>query len=211
MKKFANAVIVILLILGAFLRIYNLNWGSPFYFHPDERNIANAITILTFPSQMNPHFFAYGSFPIYFVYFMIFSVNFFRIPHADFTQAIFLSRVCSTILSFFLIPSLYFIGKYIKNRTAGIIASFFCIFSTGFIQFAHFATFEMWLTFFSLWLYFSSLKIVEKKTNLWTVITGILFGLLIGIKVSSIALIIVPFTAIFIQQNIKRIINLRMF
>ena len=60
--------LILLTIIGAFLRFYNLNWGAPYYFHPDERNIASSVTQLHFPDQINPHFFAYGSLPIYAIY-----------------------------------------------------------------------------------------------------------------------------------------------
>src|SRR6267154_347750 len=59
----------LLTIIGACLHFYNLNWGTPFYFHPDERNIASAVAQLQFPHHMNPQFFAYGSLPIYAIYF----------------------------------------------------------------------------------------------------------------------------------------------
>ena len=39
-------ILLILLVIGGVLRFYNLNWGAPFYFHPDERNIASLISSL---------------------------------------------------------------------------------------------------------------------------------------------------------------------
>src|SRR6185437_14005918 len=70
-KKINKSLVLVTLLtlIGAFLHFYNLNWGAPFYFHPDERNIASAVSQLQFPHQMNPHFFAYGSLPIYAIYF----------------------------------------------------------------------------------------------------------------------------------------------
>src|SRR3989338_3250061 len=69
MTRTSFVAIVIICVFLFFSRLYNLGWGAPFYFHPDERNIAFSITQLRFPSQMNPHFFAYGSFPLYVIYF----------------------------------------------------------------------------------------------------------------------------------------------
>src|SRR5256885_5523365 len=62
-------VLIIFILFSLVTRGFNVNWGNPFYFHPDERNIAYAIGQLSLPNQMNPHFFAYGSLPIYTIYF----------------------------------------------------------------------------------------------------------------------------------------------
>ena len=35
--------LISLIIIGATLRFTNLNWGNPWHFHPDERNIAAAV------------------------------------------------------------------------------------------------------------------------------------------------------------------------
>src|SRR5437868_5021246 len=79
MRKFLKKHVIIVLsltLIGAFLHFYNLNWGAPFYFHPDERNIASAVAQLKFPHHMNPQFFAYGSLPIYLIYFTGYATNY---------------------------------------------------------------------------------------------------------------------------------------
>src|SRR5437588_5120210 len=63
-------------LLGFALRLYGLNWDAGNNFHPDERQILFHVTALSWPtsfaqfldpvhSPLNPHFFAYGSFPLY--------------------------------------------------------------------------------------------------------------------------------------------------
>src|SRR5256712_13978790 len=63
-------------LLGFALRLYGLNWDAGNSFHPDERQILFHVTTLSWPSSfaqfldqahspLNPHFFAYGSFPLY--------------------------------------------------------------------------------------------------------------------------------------------------
>src|SRR6266567_1294210 len=65
-----------LALLGLILRLYGLNWDDGNSFHPDERQILFHVTTLSMPhsfaeflnpanSPLNPHFFAYGSFPLY--------------------------------------------------------------------------------------------------------------------------------------------------
>ncbi|MEK7587682.1 MAG: hypothetical protein AAB457_02600, partial [Patescibacteria group bacterium] len=43
-KIFSKAIIILILLIGALLRFTNLNWDSYQAFHPDERNIAWAVT-----------------------------------------------------------------------------------------------------------------------------------------------------------------------
>lgn len=184
--------IFLLCLIGGFLRFYNLNWGNPFYFHPDERNIASSVISINFPNQMNPHFFAYGSFPIYLIYFTGLIVGLFLKPQDLFIQAIIISRFYSSIFSLMLIPSIFFIGTKFYNRRVGLLAATFCAFSVGFIQFSHFGTFEMWLTFLGLWFFYSSLILRKdlKLSNIFAVST--LFGLLMAVKVSSFPLLAIP-------------------
>src|SRR3990172_12421402 len=89
--------LILILIISAFLRFYNLMHDFPYFFNPDERNMAIAVTRFTLPAKLseiplciiseffskpqpkadqpmaettndcnlNPHFFAYGQFPLY--------------------------------------------------------------------------------------------------------------------------------------------------
>src|SRR5205085_12236067 len=48
------------------IRLYGIDWDQGHFFHPDERAIAEAIQRLSFrPLRLNPHFFPYGSLPMY--------------------------------------------------------------------------------------------------------------------------------------------------
>ncbi|MBI4066833.1 hypothetical protein HY407_00465 [Candidatus Gottesmanbacteria bacterium] len=94
MKKFP--LILFIIAIAGLLRFYNLMHDAPYFFNPDERNMANAISQFRLPSNpsqiptcllsqinpssnlqpttyklqanncnLNPHFFAYGQFPLY--------------------------------------------------------------------------------------------------------------------------------------------------
>ncbi|MDO8659747.1 MAG: glycosyltransferase family 39 protein [Candidatus Parcubacteria bacterium] len=191
-----RVIIFLLIVVGIFIRFYNLNWGTPFYFHPDERNIASSIIQLHFPDRMNPHFFAYGSFPIYINYFTGYFLNFLHRPQDLFEQAIIINRFYSALLSSLIIPSVYFIGKRLANKKAGIIAAILSLFSTGLIQFAHFGTFEMWLTFLGLWLFYFSLKLIKDSNLKDAIIAGLIFGMLMATKISSLLLLMIPLTSV---------------
>lgn len=210
-------ILAFLTIIGTILHFHNLNWGAPFYFNPDERNIANAVTQLHFPNQMNPHFFAYGTLPIYTIYFTGSLSNFLSTFHVSplnfqlsFSQAILIGRVYSALFANILIPLLYVVSRHLvmkhSNQTdqaekAGLLAAFLATFSTGFIQFAHFGTFEMWLTLFSVLLFWYCLQVIEGKKLRSLFLLGSVFGILVAIKISSLALFPLPTLAIFLQYK----------
>ena len=215
MTRTSFVAIVIICVFLFFSRLYNLGWGAPFYFHPDERNIAFSITQLRFPSQMNPHFFAYGSFPLYVIYFTSIIYSFIlcilqvqNTCHAllspSFESIILSSRFLSAVLGILLIPSIFLIGKKIKDTTTGFIASTLAVFSTGLIQYAHFGTFEMWLTFLALWLFYFCLSFMKSNNIRDYIISSIIFGLLLATKISILSLFIGPLF-IFINSNTKGI------
>ena len=75
-NKFSTYIYLLLIIIvGFYLRTFNVNWDGGFYFHPDERAIVMFTVPLQLPknlneflspaSHLNPHFFAYGNFPLY--------------------------------------------------------------------------------------------------------------------------------------------------
>lgn len=196
--------IFLLILVGAFLRFYNLDWGNPFYFHPDERNIAASVSQLNFPNQMNPHFFAYGSFPIYLIYFTGFIINFFLKSQDLFIQSVLISRFYSAILSLLITPSIYYIGKKIRNKQIGFIAAILCTFSIGFIQFAHFGTFEIWLTFLALWFFYFSYQLSKNLSLRNIFITGTIFGILMATKISSFPLVMLLFLSILLNYLSQR-------
>ncbi len=192
-----------LTILGTILHFYNLNWGAPFYFHPDERNIASAISQLRFPEQMNPNFFAYGSFPIYVVFFTgIISNSMMNHPinMVSFEQAIIIGRIYSAIFATALIPLLYILGQRLHDKRTGVIAATFVTLSTGFIQFAHFGTFELWLTFFTILLFWLCIKILHAR-NIFTLLAlGLVCGILVATKISHVVIVVLPFMALLVSH-----------
>lgn len=205
MNKHKTIIFLLLItLIGAFFRFYNLLWGATFYFHPDERNIASSVSQLHFPGQMNPHFFAYGSFPIYLIYFLgiIWNNLSSLISHlsssssVSFEQAILTSRFFSALLSTLLIPSIFFIAMKMKNQMAGVLAAIFTAIGVGVIQFAHFGTFEIWLALLSVWLFYLCLRLTENASVKNIALTGMLIGLLLAIKISSLVFLLFPLLAL---------------
>ncbi|GIW61247.1 MAG: hypothetical protein KatS3mg089_0099 [Patescibacteria group bacterium] len=207
-----SILLVGLIIIGAAFRITHLDWGKPFYFHPDERNIATSIDQLLFPDQMNPHFFAYGSLPLYLSYFAALLFNLIKNQtwqnDVSFENAILTLRFFSSLLSLLLLLLLYSTGKILKNNISGILATILGTVSVGLIQFAHFGTYEMWLTYFTLLLFFLSLLYIKTHKRRYLVGIAITFGILISFKISSIILLPLLIMVIIIEQKSQQKISI---
>jgi 4-amino-4-deoxy-L-arabinose transferase-like glycosyltransferase len=74
----SQLLLILLLLVGAALRLYGMNWDDNHHLHPDERQITMVVSRLGMPplgqwpsffdadtSPLNPRFFAYGSLPFY--------------------------------------------------------------------------------------------------------------------------------------------------
>ncbi len=62
----SNRRFIFVLVVGLiiFTRFFKLNWGDNFFFNPDENNMATSVMKMN-PKDLDPHFYAYGQFPLY--------------------------------------------------------------------------------------------------------------------------------------------------
>ena len=113
MIKIKRILFFSLLAVLFYSRFVNLSWGLPYPMHPDERNMANSIQQLKCELRstnyelrinecMNPHFFAYGQFPLYLGYGIVMILKFFDgdlgMP-ISFEEAAFSLRIISALAS----------------------------------------------------------------------------------------------------------------
>ncbi len=206
-----NCLLLLLIILGSIFHFYNLNWGAPYYFHPDERNIASSVSQLRFPENMNPHFFAYGSLPIYTIFLTGILLSFFSTCQqflsgcsVQFADAIIIGRFYSALFSTLLILLIFFVGKLLHSTKVGLLAAIFTTFATGIIQYSHFATFELWTTFFSVILFFFCLKLLQKNKKIILFLLAATTGILLSIKATNALLLPLPLIAISISTLTSR-------
>jgi len=193
-------LLILIIALGAFLRFYNLNWGAPFYFHPDERNIAGLISSL--PAQIDyTHFlkgtFSYGNFISNAVFFIkavlssLLTTSGFSDP---FAQSVILLRFLSAISSLITILIVFFIGYRLKNLLTGIVSAMLTTFSTGLIQAAHFGVYESFFTLMSVSLFIISMLYVKSKSFFYIFISIIIISVSSASKINSAIFILIPFS-----------------
>lgn len=192
-------ILIIILLIAAFLRFYNLMWGSPYFFHPDEKNMAIAVINLNFPKNLNPYFFAYGQFPLYLSYFSGYLINIIihkLTAHLNLPQAIFWLRFWSASTSVLTVYLVFLISKRLLNHKWSLITTLLCAFSPGLIQSAHFGTTESLLTFFFMLLIYLSLELNTK----YLFASAMVLGLSISTKVSAFIFVFVPFVALLFTR-----------
>lgn len=206
--------LLIIIFLGFLFRYINLDWGAPYFFHPDERNIASSISRLSYKNDLNPKFFAYGSLPIYTIYFTGVAINLvehswdqtIEIDKVNFEDAILIGRVFSFIASLALIFVIYKITLLIKNQLGAIISVLLALFSIGLIQYSHYATFEMWISLLTSLLCYLTLLYYKKKNIKYFLLSSFIIGLMISVKVSS--LVFVPTVLlVFTFYEAKKILH----
>src|SRR3989344_6142823 len=192
----AKVFIVLLSLFLISFVFYDINWGTPFYFHPDERNIASSVSQLNLFSNMNPHFFAYGTLPIYSVYFLGILLNFLLNHQINFNvrfeEALTIGRFISAVLTLALVFLTYKFTNRIAGRSAAIFSVIISATSVGYLQFSHFSTFEIWLAFFSLLMAHLFFLFLRTGKIVYFILGSVSVGIISALKLSSIALVLVP-------------------
>jgi hypothetical protein len=209
-KKFIFILLGALILAGGVLRFYNLDWDQGHFFHPDERNIANAVAKINFFEQLNPQFFAYGSLSFY-LYRIAGDFLSWLTKNPDWVNQWpsinLIGRGFSAFFATLSIGLVFFLVKKIgADKYLALLAAFFITFSPSLIQNAHFATTESLLVFWILLIFYSSLAL-RKKANFRTYFKiGLLGGLALATKISAISFLIIPGSAHLLYQgkNLKK-------
>lgn len=202
-----------------YTRFVGLDWGLPYPMHPDERNMTNAIQQLKCPIQnlefriqncFNPHFFAYGQFPLYLGYGLVFLFKFIDgdlgtlISFDEAALSLRIISAVSSILNVYIL--LKMVNLLIPNQFSKykfqILYLLFFTFSPFFIQFSHFGTTESILMFIYSVIIYLSIKFWQRRlsTTNYYVLTAFFSGIAIATKVSSVLFLIIPL-ALILDKN----------
>ncbi|GHO43119.1 glycosyltransferase family 39 protein [Ktedonospora formicarum] len=194
-------------LLSVGLRLYGVNWDAGNSFHPDERQILFRITALGWPtsfsqfldpnhSPLNPHFFAYGSFPLYLLAVLSFLISRLTMQSPmTFVELTLLGRVLSSLLdtgsvlltawlALLLTRDLGF-GRR-ATQCATLLAAILVAFTPFQIQLSHFYTVDTLLLFFVVLTLVCCVKYVQSRHDLfWAACCGLSFGLALATKFSA--------------------------
>ena len=108
----------------------------------------------------------------------------------EFQMIIVLSRILSAISDTLTVVGVYLIGTSVKCRRVGMIGALLYGASVQMIQQAHFGTFDSMLGMVGCYLILMCIKFLESKRDWYLYVSGVLYGLAVGIKASGIFLFI---------------------
>ena len=207
-------------LLGLLLRLYGLNWDQGNSFHPDERQIMFHVTTLTWPKSMaqfldpvnsplNPHFFAYGSFPLYLLATLgNILVRFFP-TLGSFTNLTLVGRVLSAL---FDSGTILFTGllalKGMNDATPGrryawnvaLLGAALVAFTPLQLQLSHFYAVDTILLFFVILTVYACVNLIDtEKPIRWALLVGLGYGLALATKFSAAPLAVPLLVAVLLR------------
>lgn len=207
-------------LLGLLLRLYGLNWDQGNNFHPDERQILFHVVSLSWPtslgqflnpasSPLNPHFFAYGSFPLYLLALLgKLVIHDFTQPGA-FVRLTLLGRALSAVFDSGTILLSGLLGLALSKNTTpdrspdwrvGLLAAGLVAFTPLQIQLAHFFVVDSLLLFFVMLTLLACVQVVESsRFTTWLIVAGVGYGLAMATKFSALPLVVPLLLALYLR------------
>ncbi|MEN4010927.1 MAG: DUF2298 domain-containing protein [Bellilinea sp.] len=158
----SDILLVVILLVGFWLRLTGITWGEGQFLHPDERflvwvtaDIQPVNTIGqyfdTAASSLNPHnvghrFFVYGTFPIFLTRYLVDVL----LAGGGWEAILVMGRSSSAIADLLSVFVVFLIGRRLWNQWVGLLGAAFSALAVLQIQQAHFYTSDSFATFFSI-------------------------------------------------------------
>ena len=196
------------------MRLYGANFAQGSNFHPDEREILYHVVQLSWPqslaqflnpavSPLNPHFFAYGSLPLYLLATTGNVLSHISPSFATFSILTLTGRVINALFDTGTILLTGCLGLLLTNdRSPGrkyawsvaLLAAVLVAFTPFQVQLSHFYAVDTMLLFFVTLTVLACVVLVDTdKPVRWSLLAGLGYGLALATKFSA-APLIVPLT-----------------
>jgi hypothetical protein len=200
--------ILLILIVAAALRFRGLNWDEGQWLHPDERQIFFVVSDLGWPesaaqalspeSPLNPHFFAYGSLPIYLLKLVIAVLKPLWPALRDDGNMHLIARPLAVLFDLGTIYLVYRLARKVLPDSYGrkkvewiaLLAAGLTSFAVIQIQLAHFYTADSLLTFFIVLALTLAAGVTETSGRRRDIALGAVLGLALATKVSAAPLLL---------------------
>lgn len=184
-KRFAIGV-VLLMLLGAALRLAVPLWDGAIAAHPDERNLVGLAEGLRWPGRLNPlaldPYLPYGHLPLY------------LIAALGGSDPLLAARLLTGLLDAGTVALTAALGRRLAGPRVGVLAGAFLAVAPLHVQQAHFATVDVWTSFFTAGAVLLGMALAERGRRRGAVLCGLWAGLALGCKASA-ALLVLPLAA----------------
>ncbi|MBI2622656.1 MAG: glycosyltransferase family 39 protein, partial [Candidatus Levybacteria bacterium] len=158
-----------------------------------------SVSQLSFPNQMHPDFFSYGTVTIYLIYFTKQLLQIFNIQHLVFDSFI-IGRFYSALFSTLTILLAYKTTSIFLKKPWALAAASLVALSPGLIQQAHFATPESNLTFFLFGSLLFLLYFLQVGKVSHLLLSSVFLGLALGVKISSLVFLVPLITGVTLHS-----------
>ena len=214
-------ILVLILILGATLRLTGVDWDQGQHLHPDERFLTMVETALSLPgarnvagpppqgctkwggyfdtrcSPLSPYnhnfgFFVYGTFPI----FLTRLVGEW-LEQTGYEQIALVGRVLSALFDLTTVLLIFFIGRRMYGTRVGLVGAFFLALSALDIQQSHFFTVDTFTNVPILLAFWFALDVADGRGIRAFVLAGAMFGLALAGRIN-----IAPFAVVLIAAAV---------
>lgn len=180
--------LLVILAVAFFFRVYGIDFGLPYIYHPDEPSIVNRALSMLRTGDFSPHWFDWPSLYIYIqalVYFVRYlysagqAIGFGDVQMAGFYLW---GRFSTAVLGTITVGLTYWVGKKVFDRRVGLLGALFLAFSLLHVEDSHYITPDVPTAFFALITFLISLSILEKGETKYYILGGLLAGLTTATK-----------------------------
>ncbi|MBK9061762.1 MAG: glycosyltransferase family 39 protein [Acidobacteria bacterium] len=199
--------LAVVFLLAAAVRVVGLDFDQNHFFHPDERAIGEAIVHLSFfPPQLNPHFFAYGSFPFYVTRAASSALAAVtrREWFASYDGVIHVGRFLSALWGALTCVLVALLGRRWYGEAAGLLAGGLLACSVLHVQTSHFAATDVALTFMVLLALVCDSRFANRGRARDALLAGAATGLALATKASAAPLLLPLALAAFLSVAASR-------
>ncbi len=223
-------VFIGILAVAAILRLWGVNWGMPYIFHPDERFMISR-GVYFFGGDFNPHLFIYPSLLMYILF--IFNgleyaigrllsafhslEEFTNLYHSDPATFYIPNRIVIVLFALLSIYMVYKIAREIKNPETGLLAASLLALLPVHVMHSHFVTTDVPCVAFVLLSFFYSLRIIDSNETKNYILAAVFGGMAASIKYNGGMVVFCMIMAhwirawneeqVSLKQRIKRILT----
>jgi YYY domain-containing protein len=196
-----------LFVLALIVRAVGLDFDQGHFYHPDERAIGDAVLKLSFrPLQLNPHFFAYGSFPLYVTRAVSSGLAAVtgRPAFAQYDGVVHVGRFLSAVWGALTVLLLALLGRRWYGEKAGLLAGLLLALAVLHVQTSHFAATDVALTFMVLLALVCDSRLANRGRLRDALFAGAATGLALATKASAAPLLLPLAVAVFFATRDRR-------
>lgn len=223
----------VVLLLALSLRLWGINFGLPYLYHPDEPVFIQIAQRIFKTGDLNPHFFEYGSLFFYLQalaygpYFLIGKLaGIFRVPNdipelemitmavgrAPMPTAVLMERSITVVYGVAIVLLVFLIGRKLTGRTwGGLLTALLVAVSPINVSNSRFATPDIMVTCLALAVLWLAMRILSSNHTWLYLLAGVAIGLTASVKVNGVLTAGCVVMAHFLRSGIKGLRDYRIY